>query len=228
MVHTIELGRLIESGYDIGLKEYPAISEEYREQLNKKIINHYYFYEIGSETPSRFKHNLNSKMDEIMPYYNKLLQTELLQYNPLLSFTRTTTNTRTGTTESESRATNKNKSNASTDKTATGNNTVNDSEISGDMPKSLLTHNDLQGYASNASSRQSIGNNIDTESTTSTQNDETEGTSKSTGKLNEINTITENGHEIPVADLILKYRETFLRIEESIIKELKECFMLIF
>ena len=42
--YTIELGTLIDSGYDIGLKDYPIPSfadENWRTRLNNKIIAHY-------------------------------------------------------------------------------------------------------------------------------------------------------------------------------------------
>lgn len=43
-----------------------------REELNKKILNHYRFYEIGSETVGRFLYNLETTLNEIIPYYNQL------------------------------------------------------------------------------------------------------------------------------------------------------------
>lgn len=48
--YTTELRRLIENGFDLGLDDYPIFDEEYRAVLNKKIIDHYYFCEIGFET----------------------------------------------------------------------------------------------------------------------------------------------------------------------------------
>ena len=83
--YTIELHKLIEMGYKLPLDEYPIFDEEYRGILNDKIIAHYYFREIGQETPSRFSFNLRRKMNEIMPYYNKLYESELIKYDPLFT-----------------------------------------------------------------------------------------------------------------------------------------------
>lgn len=58
--------------------QYPIFDEAHRKVLNSKIIRHYYFQEIGFETEGRFLFELNRKMNEIMPYYNKLYQSELL------------------------------------------------------------------------------------------------------------------------------------------------------
>ena len=53
--YTTELRRLIESGYDLGLKTYPIFEESYRTILNGKILSHYKFREIGFETAGLFK-----------------------------------------------------------------------------------------------------------------------------------------------------------------------------
>lgn len=70
--YTLLLKDLILKGFDIGLDDYPIFDEAYRKILNDKIINHYGFREIGFDVPNRFKHELNTKMHEIMPYYNQL------------------------------------------------------------------------------------------------------------------------------------------------------------
>jgi hypothetical protein len=49
-----------------------------------------------------------------------------------------------------------------------------------------------------------------------------------TQKINETNIISENGFEIPLTDLLIKYRETFLNIDMQIINDLKPCFMQIY
>ena len=71
--YTTELRYLIESGFDIGLKDYPIFDENYREPLNRKIINHYYFREIGFETVERFKHKLKTQWLESIENFDKLL-----------------------------------------------------------------------------------------------------------------------------------------------------------
>ena len=70
-------------GYPIALNNYPIFDEGHRAILNNKIIRHYYFREICCDSPERFNFYLETKMDEIMPYYNQLYKSELLEYNPL-------------------------------------------------------------------------------------------------------------------------------------------------
>ena len=64
---------------------YPIFDEAYRPILETKIIEHYYTREICAETVGRWKLFLKAKMNEIMPYYNKLYESELLMtdINPL-------------------------------------------------------------------------------------------------------------------------------------------------
>lgn len=83
--YTIELYKLLEMGYKLPLDEYPIFDEAHRATLNDKIISHYYFREIGQETPSRFSFNLRRKMNEIMPYYNQLYESEMIKYDPLFT-----------------------------------------------------------------------------------------------------------------------------------------------
>lgn len=46
-----------------------------RDILNKRLLNNYKYYEIGSETPGEFIDKLEIVMDEIMPFYNRMYET---------------------------------------------------------------------------------------------------------------------------------------------------------
>ena len=56
----------------LGLSEYPIFDEDYRSALNDKIIDHFYFREIGFETAAQFQWYMRRTMNEIMPKYNML------------------------------------------------------------------------------------------------------------------------------------------------------------
>lgn len=81
--YTIELGKLIKMGYNIFDDSWSTFVPEHKPELCDKIIRHYYFYEIGQETPDRFKHYLNEQLALIMPYYNQLYESELVKLTPL-------------------------------------------------------------------------------------------------------------------------------------------------
>lgn len=81
--YTIEIRKLIERGYHFNLDEYPIFDESYRNSLNEKILEHYWFREIGAETPDRFNFYLRRRMNEIMPYYNQLYISQMIEFDPL-------------------------------------------------------------------------------------------------------------------------------------------------
>ena len=56
---------------------------EHRTLLFKKILLHYYTREIGYETVGLWKLKLNQKLMEIIPYYNKLYESELIEFDPM-------------------------------------------------------------------------------------------------------------------------------------------------
>jgi hypothetical protein len=61
----------------------PVYVPEHKPLLFHKILLHYYQREIGFETVGLWKLKLNTKLKEIMPYYNQLYASELLEYDPL-------------------------------------------------------------------------------------------------------------------------------------------------
>lgn len=172
--YTVEVRSLVENHFDLGLKNYPIFDESYREGLNNKIINHFYFREIGFETAGLFKFYLNQKMSEIMPYYNQLYKSELLEFNPFYNVDKSTTNdgiknanaSRTGnsktngTTEFENTTTNdgiktdnttsvnennsSNKNNSTDISNSTNTDLKNTKKVHSDTPQGLLSINDIE------------------------------------------------------------------------------------
>lgn len=63
-------------------QEWPIFDEAYRPVLCQKILKHYYTREIGFETVGLWKLKIETKLAEIMPYYNELYQTKLLKFDP--------------------------------------------------------------------------------------------------------------------------------------------------
>lgn len=73
--------------------DFPIFDEDYRTVLETKIVKHYYTREISEETVGLWKLRLNSKMNEIMPYYNKLYTAWAGEFNPLYDTDITTQHT---------------------------------------------------------------------------------------------------------------------------------------
>lgn len=63
---------------------FPIFDNDYKKPLCIKILRHYYTREIGFETYGLWRLKLETAMNEIMPYYNQLYESALLEFNPLV------------------------------------------------------------------------------------------------------------------------------------------------
>lgn len=72
---------------------YPLSNKINKEEFETMILNHFMMRRIGFETPTAFKLALNVKMNEIMPRYNKLIDsfTEWDLFNDGETISRLTT-----------------------------------------------------------------------------------------------------------------------------------------
>lgn len=227
--YTIELRYLIEGNYDLGLKDYPIFDDSYREQLNNKIIQHYYFREIGFETEALFKNRLNQKMNEIMPYYNQMYESSKLKIDPLSTidleevFSRKSKTTGEGTSSTSGTGNNTNNFN-STDTTDYG-------KISkfSDIAQAQTTPNEILNdkYLTSATVDDGQDKNTNTGTNTSQTESTTSGTSTDERNLDEDTTLTRKGNNgsASESELLNMYRETFLNIDMMVIDELSELFL---
>lgn len=159
--YTVMLKDIVESGYPLGLDNYPIFDEEYRGYLNAKIINHYYMREIGFETAGLFVNRLNVKMNEIMPLYNQKYESLAYKIDPFQTYKFNQT---------KKYSDNRNDTNNLDTTTKT---------VASDTPQGLLSIGDIENelYASNAT----IGNG-GSESTSKGTSDGTE-TIEASGSL---------------------------------------------
>lgn len=204
---------------------FPIFDEKYRTILEKKILKHFYTREICEETVGLWKLRLDTKLNEIMPYYNKLYKSELLEFNPLY----TTNLTRTKKTDYDS---NKNTTNNGTVKSTSesnGSDTVTNSNVKidlySDTPQGALTGVENETYLTNARKTSDSGN-----SSSSTSNSITGNVTNSDSSTDALNS-TEDYLETVIgfegssaSDLLIKYRDTFLNIDMMIIEDLETLF----
>ena len=230
-------------------QQHPELAD-YKEKLETKIIMHYYLREIGSETYGVFKHFLKCKMREIMPYYNQLYLSELLTYDPLTNTDGydVYTGKRTGTNKQDTENNNTTKTNAtgSTDGTTNGtketsgteSGTSNQTSKHSDTPQSHISVIS-DGYLSavdevNGSTSGTSAGSEETSGTSHSENEsESTTTTDATGNLKGEHEETDNNTRhtygkhggSDYADMIQKYRKTFLNIDMQIIEELDELFL---
>lgn len=243
-----------------------------REQLNRKILNYYKYREIGFETFGRFLDELQTALEEIMPYYNQLFFSADQDYNIIynVDYKKTIDTDRAGTssntlngsetgttiTEGESQT---NESSTSDTTTSGGSETEsnvsnNSKNVETDTPQSRLSVHlddiDSVDYASKASWNSSEGSDHAESSEHGSANTENESQSKTEGTStvseNKSNTAETNGSDtmkesilettkgnfgvVSAQDLISKYRDIIINIEQQIINDnrIAELFMLVY
>lgn len=84
---------------------YPIFSEDYRNVLEHHILQHFYTREIAFQTVGRWKLGLQQKLNDIMPYYNKLYESQELDVDPFNNIDVTEISESSGNTTSKNNTT---------------------------------------------------------------------------------------------------------------------------
>lgn len=83
---TVELGNLLRTDFELFDFGYEFDDKKFAKKLEEAVIEYYWDYEIGRETPDSFKRAFKYRWNRAMEYYNKLHNTTLLEYNPLINY----------------------------------------------------------------------------------------------------------------------------------------------
>jgi hypothetical protein len=195
-----------------------------RAELNNKILSYYRFREIGFETVGRFLFELETALNEIMPYYNQLFYSADQDFNPIynVDYVRNTQRNRSDTNiGSQSTTTSASDSGSVTDESK---------NVTSDTPQNQLGITNKQIDQVDYASEASWGKNSNT--STSNSSSSMNGSNSTIGNEKEgiVETTKGNFGVTSAQDLIVKYRETLLNIEQLIIhdKRIAELFMLIY
>ena len=84
--YTLTIQEILSNNVNIFDFDYSFYNESYKKGFEKKFLDRFLFDEIGAETVARFKHNLRTMLNEIMPYYTHLYETTIYDYNPTLNY----------------------------------------------------------------------------------------------------------------------------------------------
>lgn len=82
---TVELRNLLKTDFELFDFPYEFDDISFAKELEKAVIDYYYLYEIGQPTPEQFKLIFRRRWLQAVGYYNKLHNTTLLEYNPLIN-----------------------------------------------------------------------------------------------------------------------------------------------
>lgn len=205
---TVELRELVENGVDIWDFDYPSYYKgDEKKAFEQKVIDHFYFRQIGQETTGRFLHMFRSRIREIMPYYIQMYKSvEIMgaikdpfgNVDIIETFTQTT----------------KGKGQSST--TAHGKTDSDNEHRFSNTPQGSIENIDeylTEGAKDNSSTIN------DTRANSSASNEET--------VTHEFKKTGNQGVNTYAHDMI-EFRESFINVDMMIINELNDLFLLVY
>lgn len=209
---------------------YPLFENSYRETLETKILQYFLFYEICDTPIPRWKIWLERKMNEIMPYYNQLYESEKLKIDPLstMSYKRDGNSNETETKSREDvDISNTEREVQGSGKTVGKSDSKNVTKHS-DTPQGTLTGLENDTYMSDATIATENGNS-DQENTLTTNetgktNRDFNSDEERYGQKGYVENMSGYNGKSP-AELLQLYRQTFINIDRMVIDELRDCFM---
>ena len=192
--------------------EYPLTENISKEDFESMILNHFLMRRIGFETVTAFRIQLNVKLNEIMPVYNKMFEA-LDNWDIFNDGEKTIKNgTDNRTIDNTTKTENKTTSETNTTNTLENSSSTESSETS-DKRNSELPQDQLEllrngSYVSNYNYDQNTANSSDNSESTGTSNsqNETNNNIDVTGNTKDKNTYNEIIERSP-ADKIAIYKE---------------------
>lgn len=227
---TLERGRWkLDKPEILGLGYYPIYEESYREVLNGLIFDHYQNQEIGLETVTMFAGAVRSKMNQIMPFYNELYLSKLIEFDPMV-----TTNLRNTVSSLMEQAgeTVTNESTLSSGESSSTTNSVTDNSAKSRAVASTTPQGMLKGAGDYASSAQdNVSSSDGTTEGEATSSEHQTGASEATGS-SEATVASDSdalsfGYQGVPGDLINAARNAIINVDMMIIAELEEFFMMV-
>ena len=207
--------KLFNFSYDYYMKGLVSdeVYEQKKKEFENKFLEFYYFDEIGYRTPDRFKQRLKNYLDMGFKVWHERYKTELEVEKQKINFLlnkdlieeRITEGNATGTATSTSTST------SNTNNNSSNKNTVNDT------PDTRFTS--TENFAT------SITTDETTSNSTNTGNGETTNTSNQNSNVNERFTSKGNIGVTSSAELLEKWREVIIDIDNEIIEGADKFFM---
>ena len=207
--------KLFDFQYDYYMKDLvpEEVYQQKKKEFENKFLEFYYFDEIGYKTPDRFKQRLKNYLDmgfkKWQERYNTELEVQKQNINFLLNKDlieeRTTEGNATGTATSTSTST------SNTNNNSSNKNTVNDT------PDTRFTT--TENFATSITTDETSSNS------TNTGNGETTNTSNQNSNVNERFTSKGNIGVTSSAELLEKWREVIIDIDNEIIEGADKYFM---
>ena len=214
-LETPPIYKVFDFSYDYYMKGLvpDEVYEQKKKAFENKFIDFHYFNEIGYETPDMFKQRLKNYLDMGFKKWQERYKTEIEVERQNINFLlnkdlieeRITEGNATGTATSTSTST------SNTNNNSSNKNTVNDT------PDTRFTS--TENFATSITTDETSSNS------TNTGNGETTNTSNQNSNVNERFTSKGNIGVTSSAELLEKWREVIIDIDNEIIEEADKFFM---
>ena len=247
--------KLFDFHYDYYMKGLVSdeVYNQKKKEFENKFLEFYYFDEIGYKTPDRFKQRLKNYLDRGFKIWNERYKTELEVEKQNINFllnkdlveeritegntTGNSSTTSTSTSNSNTTSTSTSNSNTTSRSTSNSNTTANNKNIVNDTPDTRFTStenfatsitiDESSTQNTNSGAGETTNTNTGTGETTNTNSGagETTNTSNQNSNLNERFTSKGNIGVTSSAELLEKWREVIIDIDNEIIENADMFFM---
>lgn len=183
-------------------------NENIKRKFEEKFIDEYFFNEIGTETVFRFQHRLKTRLNKIMPYYKQLYQTELRSNEIDFMLNKDLVETFERSIDSDTSSLN--------------DVTVNDKNINDNLESNIEN--------GNASIELETGSITNVSKSTLTNENKTSSNTDINTNMKETTNLISRGNIgiTSSAELLEKWRKVLINIDEMIINECSDLFMMIY
>ena len=183
-------------------------NEDIKRKFEEKFIDEYFFHEIGTETVFRFQHRLKTRLNKIMPYYKQLYQTELRSSDIDFMLNKDLIETFERTIEGDT-------------------NSLNNILVNDESFNNTLESNIENG---NASLELDNGSLTNVSKSTLTNENNTNSELNTSSNMRETTNLTSKGNIgiTSSAELLEKWRKVLINIDELIISECSDLFMMVY
>lgn len=197
--------------------------ENYRSVLCSKILKHYYMCEIGAETVGLWQLWVNTRLEEIMPYYNQLYESAKLEFDPFKDVDLQ----RAHEKGEEGKRVYDGETNSTQNQTVNReeNNNDTDYRLYSDTPQGALTGVDNENYLTNATKNTSNREMTGEDTSNTTGNTLNNSTENNTSVEKYIESVTGKQGTQSYSKLLEEFRHTLLNIDMMVIDEFNDLFM---
>jgi len=219
--------------------DYPIFDPNYKAVFETHFIRRFYMREIGFETEELFKFQLETWLIINMPYFNKMFESELIDFDPLMNSEMQSDFSRTKDTDGKIDNTNSGTTDTTTEQEMNGsqNNDRFSRKVENDTPDNRLTITTADGsgvieYASKIEEDKDKGSSSNNVNTTGNSKDVSSNKGNTTTDITETESYLQKRTgkigSITYSKMLMEYRDSLIRIENKMFDEMNQLFMLVY